>query len=188
MVIRKTLFGPGRPGALLRPGPPRNRTCEFPRVSARASPEGSVAGRSCRALRSRRSAGSSERAGDGVCPRPGCRPPARRWRCGLSPCGWPPAIVPIHVGFAAGGRRPGGVARTLGTGRAVTARAAGWPGLWGGVFPGAAGQPSIRPGRGRRVTMFPGPSGAGRFSSRRTGAGRRRCRGRRIPTGRAGTC
>ena len=56
----------GGAGRIAAPGPPRNRTCEFLRVSARASPEGSVAGRSCRALRSRRSAGSSERAGDGV--------------------------------------------------------------------------------------------------------------------------
>ena len=103
----------------------------------------------------RRNAGSSERAGGGVCPRPGYCLPGWRWRSWLSPCGWPPATVPIHAGFAADGQRRGGVARSMGSGRAVTARAAGWPCRWGGVFLVAAGQPSIRPGRDRRVTRFP---------------------------------
>ena len=47
------------------------------------------------------------------------------------------------------------------------------------------GRPSIEPGQGHRVSACPGPARAGRSVSRRTGGGRRRCRGRRTPIGRA---
>jgi hypothetical protein len=113
----------------------------------------------------RRNAGSSERAGGGVCPRPGYCLPGWRWRSWLSPCGWPPATVPIHAGFAADGQRRGGVARSMGSGRAVTARAAGWHVSMGPGIPRRrrAAQYSAR--AGSSGDEVPRTIGCGRFSS-----------------------